>query len=465
MTEAETIVRQIKRWKSDILAFVKEVIHAHPTPQQAQVLNAFALEGARVTVRSGHGTGKSALLSWIIIWGICCFPDCKIPCTAPTANQLDNTLWGEVRKWAGGMNSEWRKYIAFGGDKVSNVETGSYAVKRTSRPDNPDALQGFHAKHLFFIIDEASGVADAVFEVARGALSTAGSRIILIGNPTRNAGFFWTSHCGLASENWTRIKLSCEDAPREVVSEKYLEEMRAEYGADSDIYRVRVLGEFPASGITQLIGNEVARAAAMRSMNPNSYAHAPVVLGVDVSYFGDDRSVIFRRQGLASSMLYCGRDVSTVNLAGLCAQFAERDDAQAIFVDATGVGAGVVDALRNMTCRDVYPVTFAGKGNPDKGTAFRNKRSECWWRMKQWLEEGGAIPNDEKLIGELCAPEYSFGNNGEVALERKEDVKKRLGASPDLADALALTFAHPVAPKARTTARACVHREEDLLAF
>ena len=448
-----TLVEKIKHWREDPGAFVRECVGATPSAQQDAILQAVARPNARVTVRSGHGTGKSCALSWLLLWHVLCFLDSKAPCTAPVEKQLRDVLWGEARKWRDHMPPAWRDQVLVGSDRIAAAcapET-QYATYRVARKGNADALQGFHASHVLYVIDEASGVDDAVFEAARGALSTAGSRIVLIGNPTRAAGFFWSSHCGLNGDNWTRLTLSCADSPH--VSPEYLEEMKREYGEDSDVYRVRVLGEFPKGGITQLIGEDVARAALGRQVKPHAYQHAPTVLGVDVSYFGDDRCVIFLRQGVRSELLLAQRDLDTLTLAGLAAQAAAKHGAETVFVDATGVGAGVVDALRNMTAAEVVPVMFAGRAIPDKGTAFANKRTECWWRMKEWLREGGCLPADERTMTELCAPEYGYTPAGAVQLERKEDVKARLGASPDIADALALTFAFPVAPRGEAIRR------------
>lgn len=442
-----TLKEKLKQWRAEPGRFVREVIGAEPSAQQDAILAAVAKPGARVTVKSGHGTGKSCALSWLLLWHVLCFLDSKAPCTAPVEKQLRDVLWGEARKWRDHMPPAWRDQVLVGSDRIAAAcapET-QYATYRTARKGNADALQGFHASHVLYVIDEASGVDDAVFEAARGALSTEGSRIILIGNPTRAAGFFWASHCGIGSDGWERLTLSCAESPH--VSPEYLEEMKREYGEGSDVYRVRVLGEFPKNGITQLVGEEVARAAAGREIARHQYEHAPVVLGVDVGWFGDDRSAVFWRQGLASRLLFAARGVDTMTLAGLVAQEAGKHGAEAVFVDATGVGAGVADALRGMSPCEVYPVMFGGAGVPDKGTAFANKRAECWWRMRGWLQEGGCIPADDKLVAEICAPEYGYTMTGAVQLESKKDIKRRLGASPDLADALALTFAFPVAPR------------------
>lgn len=218
------------------------------------------------------------------------------------------------------MDGYWQSQIIIKSDRVERKDNGknNFAVARTARRENPDAMQGFHADNLLFIIDEASGVDEKVFEVARGALSTPNARVVMTANPTQTTGYFYQSH-HKNRDNWTRLTFSCLDSP--LVDESYARDIASEYGEDSDMYRVRVLGEFPSSSIMQLIPVEVVQTAMGRHYPENIYAHAPVILGVDVSYFGDDRCSIFKRQGLVSWLLWSGRNVDTTQLATLTARF------------------------------------------------------------------------------------------------------------------------------------------------
>lgn len=441
MTDLEQLAELVTEWRKDAALFVSDQFGVTPTPQQAAMLKAASLPGARVAVKSGHGTGKSTALAWLLLWGICCFDDIKIPCTAPTGHQLSDILWAEVEKWRAKMLEPWRSSIRITRDSVKVEGLSGVAVARTGRKDNPEALQGFHSNELIFLIDEASGIPDPVFEVAKGTLSTPSARVVMAANPTRTTGYFHRAfHRG--RDAWTRLTFSCADSP--LVSPNYVEEMRQEYGEDSDIYKVRVLGEFPDGGDLQFIPTTVVEEAQARYHRPETYSFAPVVLGVDVAWFGGDKSVVFLRQGLHSRLLFAmpGCEIST--LAGKVAAFEDQWRAGAVFVDATGVGAGVVSNLRLM---GRSPVAVMMGGSSALEECF-NKRAECWWQMKKWLaEEQGQIPKDERLKDDLCAPDYGYDMRGRVKLERKEDMRSRGLASPDYADALALTFAQPVRPK------------------
>lgn len=426
-------------WRSDAALFVTDQFAVTPSPQQLKLLSSASAPGAHVAVKSGHGTGKTTALAWLILWGVTCFDDVKVPCTAPTAHQLKDTLWPEVEKWRSRMLEPWKSAIKITQEKVELTGTTNFAVARTGRKENPEALQGFHADNLFFLIDEASGIDDKVFEVARGALSTASSRVIMAANPTRTTGYFYRAF-HRNRDAWDLMTFSCTESPH--VDPNYIKEMREEYGEDSDIYKVRVLGEFPSGGDLQFIPASVADAAMKRYYRPEMYDFAPIVLGVDVAWFGGDKSVIFLRQGLHSRILFVMQGCEIATLAGLVADFEDKLHADAVFIDATGVGAGVVSNLRYMN-RQPFAVMLGGGSTAKE---CMNKRAECWWHMKAWLKDG-QIPDDERLKDELCAPDYAYDMQGRVKIERKEDMKSRGLASPDLADALALTFAAPVAPR------------------
>lgn len=436
----ERLVSTVDRWRDNILDFVVECLDAEPTKQQEEALNAFSLPGAHVSIRSGHGTGKSTIFAWVALWALVCFWDVKIPATAPTAHQLEDILFPEIEKWRARMLEPWRSAILVKSDKVVMEGTPGFVAARTGRKENPEALQGFHADNLIFLIDEASGIPEQIFEVARGALSTEGARILMAANPTRLSGYFYNSH-HKARELWTRFRFSCLDSPR--VSPAYAKEIAEEYGEDSDMYRVRVLGEFPHASEMQFMPGDVVEAAMGRHLREEMFDFAPVVIGVDVALFGGDRSVVFLRQGLMSKILYQKRGVKPEELAARVAMFEDEYKADAVIVDATGVGEGVMSSLRLM---NRSPIAFYA-GERSLLDNCHNRRAEVWYKMRKWFYEGGAIPDDSDLRDDLVGPEYSTNSRGQIQLERKQDMKKRGLASPDLADALAVTFGAEVRAK------------------
>lgn len=437
----DDLVGAVAKWRAAPTLFVREALDADPSAQQVQALEAFARSGARVTIASGHGTGKSALMAWLVLWGLTCYDDVKIPTTAPTAHQLNDVLWTEVRKWAARLPALWRDEIEITSDQVKYRGCSGFAAARTGRKENPEALQGFHAEHLFFLIDEASGVDDVVFQVAQGALSTKGARVLMAANPTRTSGYFYNSF-HRDRDRWQRLTFSCLDSPH--VARSYIDEIRNIYGEDSDIYRVRVLGQFPQAGDVQFIGTALVESAQGRHLIPRMYNFAPVILGVDVARYGGDRTVVCKRQGLMSDIIWQQQGIDLMTTADRVAALWDEHKAAAVMIDAGGVGAGVIDRLRQMGRRPIE-VNFGGASALPNCV---NKRAEMWWRMRDWLKDG-AIPRDEDLRDDLTAPEYGFTSKGLVQLEKKEDLKKRGLHSPDLADALALTFAVPLGAAAR----------------
>lgn len=421
----------------DPVLFAQKVIGVDPTPQQRELLVALTKEGAHVAVRSGHGTGKSKALAIAALWFLLMFPDALIPCTAPTAHQLDDILWREIRQCVAGMSEWWQKQIAISSDKVTLAGSSGMIVARTARPEKPDALQGFHARHILFLIDEAAGVPDAVFEVARGALSTPGAKVLMTGNPTRLNGYFYAAFHS-ARDTWDRLQFSCLDSP--LVSPGYAKEIADEYGDDSDMYRIRVLGDFPMQGMLSIIPADRVDAALECRLPAGAVDGAPAILGVDPAWEGSDRSVVVLRQGIFAKVLFVGRGVNGERLATIVAKFQDEHRASATFIDKTGVGASVCDFLASIG-RSFTGISFANSPTENR---FMNRRAEIWWKMREWFLEDVALAPHQDLRDDLIGPEYGIRDSGKIYLESKETMRKRGLASPDLGDALALTFAAPV---------------------
>lgn len=436
----------IDNWRVDATRFAVECLGVVPTEQQELILDNASKLNARVAVKSGHGIGKSSSLAWLILWGLVCYDDMLIACTAPTNHQLNDILMAEVKKWAKDMLEPWRSAIRFRQFEIRMETLQGRCVMRTGQRGNPEALQGFHAASMLYIIDEASGVDEAVFETARGALSTPGARIVMTANPTRASGFFYNAF-NVNRDSWRRLTLSSADSPN--VTPEYVADMAREYGVESDVYRVRVLGEFPSRGDMQFISTDLADKAAARYLDEIAYSYAPLVIGCDVANYGGDRSVIYLRQGLYSKLLLSmhGQDDTwLMRYTDQIVKYADEYNADAIMVDGAGVGAGVVSRLHQLGRKPIN-VQFGGASSAPE---YLNKRAECWGLMREWLQDGGWIERNDDLIADLTAPEYQLNIKGLIQLERKEDIKKRGVHSPDLADALALTFAVPVNPhKAR----------------
>ena len=438
--EAEDLADLVIKWRTDIVLFVNQQFNVHPTEQQERILKEFVKPSARVAAKSGHGIGKTTVLAWILLWVMTCFDDVKVPCTSPTAHQLVDLLWPEVKKWQKKMLEPWCDDVTVTKDKIKLNGTENYSVARTGRKDNPEALQGFHSTNLVFLIDEASGIPDIVFTVAEGALTTEGSRVLMTGNPTRTNGYFYRAF-NRDKDKWTCLTFSSEDSPN--VSQKFIDGMREGFGEDSDVYRVRVQGEFPHGGDLQFISMGDVSEAMGRYYTENVFNSAPAVLGFDVAEYGGDRSVLFLRKGLYSEILWTGQGKDNLEVyeqASLIVGFKKQYNAQLVFVDAIGTGVGVVSALKQMGVTPVS-VKFSNKSFSE---AYLNKRAECWGLMKQWIKDGGWLPDNQDLKTDLCAPDYQYALKGKIQIESKDSMRRRGLKSTDLADALALTFAMPV---------------------
>lgn len=406
------------------------------------------VERDRLSVRSGHGVGKSAFLSWAVIWFLNCYFPAKIPVTAPTGHQLSDILWAEIAKWhrilkerkpALAAQFEWKTEVF----ELKAAPRESFAVARTSRKENPEALQGFHSENLLFLIDEASGVDEAIYEVAEGALSTDGAKVILTGNPTRTSGYFHdTHHRGRA--DWGIVHVNGETCP--LVSKRYIDTMARKYGIESNRYRVRVLGEFPKSEDDVVIPLDLIEAAELREAAP--IENIMPVWGLDVARFGNCRTALCKRRStvVLEQKYWAKRD--TMEVAGLIV--AEYEDTKSderpaqILVDSIGIGAGVVDRLSELG----LPVTGINVGEQPAGRQrFINLRAELYWRAREWFEDRNcslaACKSDEReeLAGELSIVKYKFTSTGKIQIESKEQMMERGVESPDLADSFVLTFA------------------------
>lgn len=421
------------------MLFVREALGAEPDPWQIDVLEALAHEGARIAIRSGHGVGKSALMSWCILWYISTRKPVRIPCTANTSSQLHDVLWSELSKWHGAFKQRWPIYaeqLDIKSDRIfwRDSPHECFGVARTSRREKPDALQGFHCENILFVLDEAQGIHEKVFEVAEGALSTHGARVIMTGNPVYTSGYFHRAF-HRDRDQWTRFRVNCEETPR--ADPKFIERMKAMYGEDSDIYAYRVRGDFPSASSMQFISMEDIEACLAYRAEPQR--HQPIILGIDVARFGDDRTVMIVRHGQKVYHPQVFRGLDTMSVAGKSMDLAAQVRADYVVVDGTGLGAGVVDRLKQLRIQSrVIDINFASKAVDEK--SYSNKRTEIWGRMRVALKKHSTeLPDVQELIDDLIAPEGVYCDKG-MMIEKKERTKDRGLASPDIGDALALTY-------------------------
>ena len=409
--------------------------------QVGEHCRSFSTEPYRSAIASGHGVGKSALTAWLIEWFASTRPHPQIVCTANTKNQLRTKTWRELAKWHNmSLFREWFTWTATMYYHNDHPDTW-FAAALPWNEAKAEAFQGTHEAHVLMIKDEASIVPPIIWETIEGAMTQPGAFDFSFGNPTRNTGEFRSVFPGGKNAHRWRTRV-VDSRESKLTNPAQLREWAETYGEDSDFFRVRVKGQFPKQSAMQFIGEDlIQRAQARESIESK---HSPLIFGVDVARFGDDRSVILARKGPQILRKDIFTDLDTMQFAAQVARAIDTDQPQAVFVDVVGIGAGVVDRLRQLRYDMVTGVNVGQRATKPK--EYTNRRAEIWDSAKTWLEEFGCLDAKEhaELCAELQAPEYGYDARDRMYLERKEDLKDRGYASPDEADALTLTFAMPV---------------------
>lgn len=429
--------------------FAIDILKVQPTLEQQAVMNDVA-KFPMVSVKSGHGVGKSALESWIIWWYISTRPYPKILCTAPTKHQLHDILWAEVSKWKRNSKSldkdfEWTSEKIY----LKGSQEEWFAIARTS--NKPDALQGTHAEHVLIIIDEASGVPDIVFEPVLGSMSTIDAKLLMCGNPTQLVGFFYESHTTKRELYKTH---TIDGSKCERVDKNYVQTIIDMFGKDSDVYRVRVAGEFPKSNPDSFIGLDIIRTEKKVMDVVES-----IDLGVDVARYGDDESVVATTYNKSQvERLNVFKHNDTMKLTGQIVNIIKMLNLKypsiivRVKIDCDGLGVGVYDRLKEVIVEKnlkakAIECHFGGKGGKvsyDEPIEYYNSTGIMWGTLRSKLKNNEiTIPNNEELIKQITNRKYFINSDGTIKLERKEDMKKRNVHSPDRADAVVLSLYEP----------------------
>jgi len=439
-TSENPFVNFIKTYRHDPVAFVRNVFRVEPDEWQSQFLEALAHQNRRISVRSGHGVGKSTAASWAMLWYLLTRYPVKVVVTAPTSSQLFDALFAEIKRWVKEMDPALQELLEVKSDRIElrPSPTEAFISARTSRAEQPEALQGIHSDNVMLVADEASGVPEAVFEAAAGSMSGHNAVTVLLGNPVRSSGYFYETHNRLRDE-WFTLHVNCEHSRR--VSKEFVREMAIKYGEESNAYRVRVLGEFPLSDDDTMIPFSVVEQAMNRDIEVDEFA--PMIYGLDVARFGSDKSALAKKKGSVITDIKKWQGLDLMQLVGAIKAEYDAEETQdrpiAIYVDSIGLGSGVVDRLRELGL-PVFGINVSE--SPAMKNAYVNLRAELWGKMKHWLEQRNCtLPKDDNLLGDLTAPRYSFSSSGKLRVESKDEMKKRGLASPDLADACILTLA------------------------
>lgn len=471
-TNSVELACAVERWYNDPELFANEVfdlaaddilngLEGHPgilDAWQSDICTDI-VEHDRVAAIACKGPGKSAIAAiigwwWLVTRG----PEVQVICTSITGDNLKSGLWKELSLWRSRSTLlqhmfTWTKSEIYVNDKLHSghwkAEARTWA-KDADPAEQGLALAGIHQKHLLFIMDEAGGYPQAIMATIEAGLSSGDElKIFMIGNPTHNEGPLYDA----ATKDrhlWrvTHVTGDPDDPKRSPrISKEWAQQQIDKWpgGRKSSYVMVNVLGQFPLTSENALLGPEEVRRAMERQLSDAEYRFSQKRFGIDVARFGPDDSVIFPRQGLLAGdpIITPLKDASTDMIVAHAMFEKNRNGCEIMFVDGTGgFGAGVVDGLIQ-SGESPVEVHFSSRALDER---YGNKRAEMWFEMAAWVKRGGKLPNDPQLARELTSIHYKVSKNGKVFLESKEDLKKRLGFSPDRADALALTFALPEMP-------------------
>lgn len=426
-------------YRDNPLLFIRQVIGAEPTEQQTNFINLVVQPHSRVACKSCTSSGKTAAICWLTFYFLICFPDTKGLVLAPSAAQIYRVFKSELTLWHTRMHAEFKDYYVIMNDKIyiEGKKDTQFISWQTASAEMQESFAGLHASKVVIFVDEASALATAIFDTLYGTLSSGDTSFALISNPVRATGAFYNLFQATGKKKiFDTLTFTAEDSPN--VNKAWVKETEEYYGADSDFYRMRVLGEFPVLSDAQFIEADVVDQAIERTLMPLDYHHYPRVLGVDVARFGTDASVIIDRQGPKIHEILLFRKMDTVSFAEKVLEYYKGvGKINAICVDGIGVGAGVVDQLKRFNV-PVVDINVSVKSSEPK--VYFNLRAQLYGAVKEWLPSAD-IPANEDLRDELVGINYFYNTKLQIMLESKKDMKKRGMSSPDVADALSLSFA------------------------
>ena len=444
----------IESAKADPSLFVREWLGARPWSKQEEIINSL-VSNSRTAVRSAHATGKSWLAARAVLWWMG-EPGSVALTTAPTFRQVRNVLWQEIRMAHSGSKQPLSGRML---TTALRIKDGWYALGFST--NDPNAFQGLHsAKRVLVVFDEAAGVDRSIWDSAEGVLTTDSCRMLSIGNPTDTAGRFFDE---FKNPGTNKIKISAYDTPNftefgiveediasgewqkkikgplpypSLVSPGWVADKYKRWGNESPFYRSRVLAEFPQSSSDALIPLHLVEAAMLRESEVAQ--GAPTILGVDVARFGGDKSIILARRGARARVCEKIVKTDTMTLTGKVVMHLDESKAVKANIDVIGIGSGVFDRLNELG----RPAVAANAGgSPVDKERFLNARAEWYWTIREDAEAGNLDIDDEDLAAQLASIKWKPTSRGLIQIESKEGMKARQMASPNEADALALTYA------------------------
>lgn len=461
--------QNVRRWKASPVTFVREAFKVEPDEWQKDVLTAFADPlKPRISMQACAGPGKTAVLAWCGWNFLTCYAEPgehpKGAAVSIDATNLETNLWPELSKWQERSPFlqhafTWTKTRIFANDHPETWFLAARTFPKTANADEQGkTLSGLHSRYPLFLIDESGAMPTTIMRAAEQALANcAFGKILQAGNTLSREGMLYAAATTHAHQ-WYIVRITADpDDPNRTprVPKDWAQQQIDTYGRENPWVQAYVLGQFPASSLNTLLSDDDVRAAMKRELPADAYSWAQARIGVDVARFGDDRTVLFPRQGnraFLPEIMRHPRDSSvSTDIATAVLRLREKHKAYVTVMDATGGWAAGARDVLVASDRQYVPVSVQFH-TPGLDTRYKNRRAEMWFQMAEWVKAGGWLPNVPELVSELAAPTYTYVG-GKFQMELKEQVKQRIGRSPDLADALALTFGVPeMAPKVRAVA-------------
>lgn len=451
---------QWRAWRANYVQAVRDIWPGTaPTDQQVMILQAANQPQSRVAIKSGKGTGKTCSFAWIVLLDVLLWDDFKGLATAPTGASLTDGLWPEVMMWHSRMPEPLQRMLVPTTDHLYQASSdggtnkaGSFYTAKTAVKERPEAMRGIHARRTRMIADEASGISDEILSLLSGNNGHENTSILLASQANRVTGYFYNVF-NRFRDLWTCITLSSEDSP--YADRNHKAELIASCDGDEDADPVRVdwWGEFPRSDVGALISRELCEEAAARSYAPNEYAWAPRVVGCDVGGLGTDRHAVWYRQGPHAELLLAvpGNQLEHPALAQRVSMIWRDKDLDGCIVEHDGIGQGLIMALRAI---GRHPLSYKSCAKHPASSPYANERARAWHDLRDWMRDGGSIPDDPELIEELTAVKVYTNSAGKLQLEPKEHTCTRIGRSPDKADGLVTTVGARVESRSRQIAEA-----------
>ncbi len=449
--------RRRRTWETDPVAWVEDRLREHVWSKQREVMAALR-QHRRVAVQSCHGVGKSHIASRAVAWWLDAHPPgtAFVVTTAPTFAQVRAILWRYIRQahrvgdLPGKVNqTEWH----LGGDLV--------AFGRKPSDHDEGAFQGIHARYVLVILDEACGIPEDLWIAADALTTNDDCRMLAIGNPDDSSSHF-AKVCA-PNSLWHRIRISALDSPnftgeqvplelaQMLISRGWAEEKRLEWGEDNPVYRAKVLGEFSVDDPGKVVRASDVAACRLHGDTPRTAQELlPVELGVDVGGGGDE-TVVRERRGIVAGREWRERSDQPHTIAPMILRAIRETGATAVKIDEIGVGRGVIGELQNLRGegRHDASIVAVNVSNTARDDAqFENVRAELWWEIGRLLSQNrqwdlSRMDNADTTVAQLLEPKWLIGARGRIQIEKKDEIRKRLGRSPDNADALLLAYYTP----------------------